>query len=156
MWLASRLTSLPLNSMTDSFSYQDILNNWSVPKEQQKADFMEHMYNCSGRQEKTHPMHGLYTGLWQNFCIEEAGPIMRDRYFEMMEAVRLYEEGQLQQVNPNEITITTWFFRSINYALGVSHIVACPFFYLCQLQKNHKTTSKNGRSGTVPTTWLLK
>jgi hypothetical protein len=52
-------------------------------------------------------MHGLYTGLWQNFCIEEAGPIMRDRYFEMMEAVRLYEERQLQQVNPNEITITT-------------------------------------------------
>jgi hypothetical protein len=32
---------------------------------------------------------------------------MRDRYFEMMEAVRLYEEEQLQQVNPNEITITT-------------------------------------------------
>jgi hypothetical protein len=41
-------------------------------------------------------MHGLYTGLWADFCIREAGPVMRNRYFEMMEAVRLYEEGQLQ------------------------------------------------------------
>ena len=92
--------------MTDSFNYQEILNNWSVAKEQQRANFMEHMYNCSGRKDPTHPMHGLYTGLWENFCITEAGPLMRDKYFEMLEAVRLYEEGKLQPVNPNEITIT--------------------------------------------------
>lgn len=92
--------------MTERFDYQEILKNWSVTKEQQKADFMEHMYNCSGRQDLSHPMHGLYTGLWQDFCIKEAGPIMRDRYFEMMEAVRLYEEGKLQMVNPNEVTIS--------------------------------------------------
>lgn len=91
--------------MSDHFDYQAILNNWSVIKEQQKADFMEHMYNCSGRHYKSHPMHGLYTGLWHDFCIREAGPAMRDRYFEMLEAVRLYEEGQLKQVNPNEVTI---------------------------------------------------
>ena len=66
------------------------LRNWDVISEQKKSDFMEHMYKCSGR------INGLYTGLWQDFCIKEAGPIMRDRYFEMMEAVRLYEEGQLQ------------------------------------------------------------
>ena len=75
------------------------LRNWSVTAEQKKADFMEHMYGCSGRINKEHPMHGLYTGLWQDFCIREAGPIMRDRFFEMMEAVRLYEEGQLQAVS---------------------------------------------------------
>jgi len=91
--------------MSDRFDYQQILNSWSVTKEQQKADFMEHMYNCAGRQYPHHPMHGLYTGLWQDFCIKEAGPVMRDRYFEMLEAVRLYEEKQLQQVNPTEVTI---------------------------------------------------
>ena len=71
---------------------------WSVPAEQRKADFMEHMYQCSGRQDKSHPMHALYTGLWQDFCVREAGPVMRNQYFEMMEAVRLYEESKLQSV----------------------------------------------------------
>jgi hypothetical protein len=92
--------------MTDTFNYQEILNNWSVVKEQQRSDFLEHMYNCAGRQNRSHPMHGLYTGLWQDFCVKEAGPAMRDRYFEMLEAVRLYEAGQLQQVNSSELTIT--------------------------------------------------
>ena len=83
--------------MTNSFDYQEILNNWSVKLEQQKADFLEHMYNCSGRQNPSHPKHGLYTGLWQDFCIREAGPIMRDRYFEMLEAARQYEALQKQK-----------------------------------------------------------
>ena len=77
--------------MSNSVDYQTVLNNWSVKKEQQKQDFLEHMYNCAGRQNKNHPMHRLYTGLWQDFCIKEAGPIMRDRYFEMLEAVNEYE-----------------------------------------------------------------
>lgn len=84
--------------MSNNFDYQKILNNWNVAKEQQKADFLEHMYNCSGRRDPAHPMHGLYTGLWQDFCVREAGPIMRDRYFEMLEAVRLHEEGKLHSV----------------------------------------------------------
>jgi hypothetical protein len=75
------------------------LRNWNVVAEQKKADFMEHMYQCSGRQNKSHPMHGLFTGLWQDFCIREAGPVMRNRYFEMLEAVRLYEKGQLEPVS---------------------------------------------------------
>jgi hypothetical protein len=91
--------------MTKPFSYQEILDNWSVVNEQRKVDFMEHMYNCSGRQDPAHPMHGLYTGLWQDFCIKEAGPIMRERFFEMMEAVRLYEEGLLQAVDPEKVVI---------------------------------------------------
>lgn len=84
--------------MTNQFNWQAVLDSWSVPKEQQKADFMEHMYQCSGRKDPAHPLHGLYTGLWQDFCIKEAGPIMRDRYFEMMEALRLFEEGKLPEV----------------------------------------------------------
>jgi len=59
--------------------------------EQKKADFMEHMYQCSAR------TNGLYTGLWQEFCLNEAGPIMRDRYFEMLEAITIYEERKLAQ-----------------------------------------------------------
>ncbi len=59
--------------------------------EQKKADFMEHMYQCSAR------TNGLYTGLWQEFCLNEAGPIMRDRYFEMLEAITIYEEQKLSK-----------------------------------------------------------
>ena len=59
---------------------------------------MEHVYQCSGRSDSQHPMHSLFTGLWQNFCIEEAGPYCREKWFEMMEAIRLYEEGLLPAV----------------------------------------------------------
>lgn len=76
----------------------DYLAGWDVKAEQRKADFMEHMYQCSGRANGGPGVVGLYTGLWEEFCLIEAGPIMRDRYFEMLEAVRLYEEGQLQPV----------------------------------------------------------
>jgi hypothetical protein len=69
------------------------LRNWNVAAEQKKADFMEHMYKCSGR------TNGLYSSLWQDFCVREAGPAMRERYFEMVEAVRLYEEGLLEPIS---------------------------------------------------------
>ena len=74
----------------------DYLENWNVLEEQRKADFMEHMYKCSGR------TNGLYTGLWQDFCLREAGPAMRERYFEMVKAVEMYQQGLLQEVNPAE------------------------------------------------------
>jgi len=76
----------------------DYLAGWDVQKEQQKADFMEHMYQCSGRANGGPGVVGLYTGLWEQFCLKEAGPAMRDKWFEMMEAVRLYEEGKLEPV----------------------------------------------------------
>lgn len=79
--------------MTNQFDYQQILNSWSVVKEQQKVEFMEHMYQCAARQNKDHPMHGLYTGLWQDFCITEAGPAMRDQYFDFKAAVEEYEKN---------------------------------------------------------------
>lgn len=76
----------------------DYLAGWDVAAEQRKADFMEHMYQCSGRHQGPPGVKGLYTGLWEQFCIREAGPAMRDKWFEMMEAVRLYEEGKLEPV----------------------------------------------------------
>ena len=66
------------------------LKNWDVVAEQKKADFMEHMYQVYK------PSNNCYTGLWQRFCIEEAGPVCRERWFEMLKAVELYEAGKLQ------------------------------------------------------------
>lgn len=76
----------------DSPWLKEQLLNWNYQEEQKKADFLEHMYQCSGRQDPSHPMHSLYTGLWQDFCIKEAGPYCRQKWFDMVEAVRLYEE----------------------------------------------------------------
>ena len=65
------------------------LNNWDAVAEQKKANFIEHIYQCY------QPGNGCYTGLWERFCMTEAGPFARDKWFEMKEAVRLYEEGKL-------------------------------------------------------------
>lgn len=78
---------------------KQMLESWDAFAEHRKAQFIEHIYQCYGRQDKQHPMHGLYTGLWDEFCIKEAGPAMRDRYFEMLEAVRLYEEANKAQTS---------------------------------------------------------
>lgn len=77
---------------------QDKLRNWDATAEYKKAVFMEHMYHCSGRKDPQHPLHGLYTGLWADFCFREAGPYCREKWFEMVEAVRQYEEGNLPAV----------------------------------------------------------
>jgi len=79
--------------MFDNFTYQDVLNNWDVVKEQQKADFMQHLY------EVYKPANHCFTGLWERFCLTEAGPICRDKYFEMVAAVKEYE--QLQRIQKN-------------------------------------------------------
>jgi hypothetical protein len=72
------------------------LLNWNAAAEQKKADFMEHMYQCSGRHQDGHPMNGLYTGLWQDFCINEAGPYCRDEYYRRLEFVRDLEAGKFE------------------------------------------------------------
>ncbi len=77
----------------------DYLKDWNVKAEQQKADFMEHLYQCSGRANARPGVVGLYTNLWQEFCVREAGPVMRDRYFEMMDAIRQFEEGLLEPIS---------------------------------------------------------
>ena len=62
----------------------DQLISMDPRKEQQKAEFMEHLYRCSGRK------NGLYTGLWQEFCMNEAGLYCRDLYFERKQAMLDY------------------------------------------------------------------
>lgn len=77
----------------------DYLAGWDVKAEQRKADFMEHMYQCSGRANMGPGIVGLYTGLWQQFCLKEAGPFARDKYFEMVEAARQFEEQQAKKTS---------------------------------------------------------
>lgn len=70
----------------------DYLAGWNVTAEQRKADFMEHMYQCSGRANGGPGVIGLYTGLWQEFCLKEAGPFCRNMYFDRLQAVKEYQE----------------------------------------------------------------
>jgi hypothetical protein len=70
--------------------------DWDLEEQKRRVEFMEHMYACSGRQDPSHPLHSRYTGLWEDFCLREAGYAMRDRWFEMKEAVRRFEAGELQ------------------------------------------------------------
>ena len=66
------------------------LESWDVKAEQKKADFMEHMYQCSAR------TNGLYTGLWEAFALGEAAPYCRDEYFRRLEFVRNLEAGKFE------------------------------------------------------------
>ena len=56
--------------------------------EQLKADFMEHMYRCSGR------TNGLFTGLWKEFCLKEAGPYCRELWRQKQDAIKQFVEHQ--------------------------------------------------------------
>jgi hypothetical protein len=67
------------------------LDGWDAKKEQQKAEFMEHVYRCSGR------TNGLYTGLWQEFCLIEAGPHCRDEFFARLQFIEDLNSGKLQE-----------------------------------------------------------
>jgi hypothetical protein len=81
------------------------LHNWNAQEEQKKADFMEHMYQCSGRQDPGHPMHGLYTGLWINFCLTEAGAFARNEYFARLKAVEEFKK-QMEKESEETTSIT--------------------------------------------------
>jgi hypothetical protein len=65
--------------------------NSSATKEQQKADFMEHLMDVY------QPASKCYTGLWQRFCMTEAGEYCRDLYFERLAALEEYLATQSQQ-----------------------------------------------------------
>jgi hypothetical protein len=62
-----------------------------VIKEQQKADFMEHLI------EVYKPSNNCYTGLWKRFCMSEAGPYCRDMYYERLNALKEYLATQSPQ-----------------------------------------------------------
>ena len=71
----------------------DYLKGWNVHEQQRRAEFMEHMYDRSGR------ANGLYTGLWQEFCLNEAGPYCRNMWFEQQEAIKQFiEQTNLRQL----------------------------------------------------------
>jgi hypothetical protein len=76
------------------------LLSWDVAAEQKKADFMEHMYKCSGR------TNGLYTGLWQDFCLKEAGPYCRDDYYRRLQFIEDFKNGEIQ-LQQQELLVTT-------------------------------------------------
>ena len=68
---------------------------WNVEQQHRRAVFMEHMYKCSGR------TNGLYTGLWQDFCMNEAGPYCVNMWFEQQEAIKQYKQQMaLKQAAP--------------------------------------------------------
>jgi hypothetical protein len=79
------------------YNQEEILRTWSVKKEQQKADFMEHLFDVYK------PSNNCYTGLWQRFCMGEAGDYCRDMYFERLAALEEY----LKTVNKNQPTSAT-------------------------------------------------
>ena len=64
--------------------------------------FQNHMYRCAGRDNPDHPMHGLYTGLWQDFCLNEAGRAQRDQWFDRMEFIKKVESGEIKLTPPPE------------------------------------------------------
>ena len=86
-------------------------------EQDKRTAFMTHMYHVTGRNNPDHPMHGFYTGLWQDFCLNEAGLIVRDLFFERLEAVRLYEEEQ-EKKNSNVYTSSHSESDSISAAPG--------------------------------------
>ena len=69
-----------------------------VEENQRRVIFMDHMYKCSGRDNPYHAMHGLYTGLWHDFCLNEAGLAQRNLWFERMQFVKDVSEGK---INPD-------------------------------------------------------
>tara|TARA_R100000353_G_scaffold23304_1_gene20374 strand:+ start:146 stop:460 length:315 start_codon:yes stop_codon:yes gene_type:complete len=65
-------------------------------EQDKRTAFMRHLYHAYGRNNPEHPMHGFYTGLWQEFK-EEAALIVREQFFDRLEAVRLYEENKAKE-----------------------------------------------------------
>ena len=72
-------------------------------EQDKRSAFMRHLYHAFGRNNSLHPKHGFYTGLWEEFCLKEAGYVVRELFFERLEAVRLYEEEQ-ERKNSNVYT----------------------------------------------------
>ena len=57
---------------------EEYLATWNIHEQNRRAEFMNHMYDRSGR------TNGLYTGLWQQFCMEEAGPYCKKNLAKMV------------------------------------------------------------------------
>lgn len=69
------------------------LKGWSITEQNQRTKFMEHLYKCSGR------TNGIYTGLWQDFCLKEAGYYCRNMWFEQQKAIEKFIKLEKQKSN---------------------------------------------------------
>ena len=67
-----------------------------IEENNRRVIFQNHMFKCAGRDNPNHPMHGLFTGLWHDFCLNEAGKAQRDQWFDRMEFVRKVESGEIK------------------------------------------------------------
>ena len=73
----------------DSEWFRQEMLNWDIKLQQRKADFQEHMYQCY------QPSNHCFTGLWERFCLTEAGPYCRDLHFERLQFIKDLEEGKI-------------------------------------------------------------
>lgn len=76
------------------------LTNWDYQAEQRKADFLEHLYQCY------RPANHCYTGLWERFLREEAGPFARDIFFQRLNAAKEFEKAKLEYIESKEFEKT--------------------------------------------------
>ena len=73
-----------------------------IQENERRVIFMYHMYKCAGRENPDHPMHGLFTGLWHDFCLNEAGRAQRDMWFDRMEFIKKVESGEIKIDPPKQ------------------------------------------------------
>ena len=71
-------------------------NRQWIEENNRRVIFQNHMYKCAGRNNPEHPKHGLFTGLWEDFCLNEAGIAQRDQWFERMQFVEDVREGKIK------------------------------------------------------------
>jgi hypothetical protein len=69
--------------------YETLLQDWDVLEEQTRADFLDYLYKDLYK-IKT----GLYTGLWQRFCVD-ISYFMRDAIVEEMLQVSTSPDPEL-------------------------------------------------------------
>ena len=67
-----------------------------VEENNRRVIFQNHMYKCAGRDNPEHPKYGLFTGLWEEFCLNEAGIAQRDQWFERMQFVQDVKDGKIK------------------------------------------------------------
>lgn len=60
------------------------LTGWDTQREQQKADFMEHLYQTYA------PSNHHFTGLWKRFK-EEAAIHLRDEHFQRLAFIKQFQ-----------------------------------------------------------------
>ena len=67
-----------------------------VEENNRRVIFQNHMYKCAGRDNPEHEKHGLFTGLCEYFCLNEAGVAQRDQWFERMQFVQDVKDGKIK------------------------------------------------------------